>query len=112
MTEIKVLRLSYMYAAFVFGTLSISMLPMVIRSPFPHATPYFHLDLLGVLLIVMRQLILMLPPALAVTSGAAWWTHPVPRRPIWRERACVILRGLILWQGSRARRRVESRKDI
>jgi hypothetical protein len=74
MTEFKVLRLSYMYAAFVFGTLSIAMLPMVIRSPFPHATPYFHLDLLGILLIVMRQLILMLPPALAVTSGAAWWT--------------------------------------
>ena len=74
MTEFKVLRLCFMYAAFIFGMLSIAMVPVLIRSPFPHATPHFHLDLLGLILIAMRQLILMLPPVLAVVSGAAWWT--------------------------------------
>lgn len=74
MTEFKILRLCFMYAAFIFGMLSIAMVPVLIRSPFPHATSHFHLDLLGLILIAMRQLILMLPPALAIVSGAAWWT--------------------------------------
>lgn len=74
MTELRVLRLCFVYAAFVFGMLSIFLVPALIRSPFPHSTPHFHLDLLGMILIAMRQLILMLPPALAVVSGTAWWT--------------------------------------
>lgn len=74
MTEFKVLRLCYMYAALIFGMLSIVILPAFIRAPFPHGTPYFHFDPLGMLLIAMRELILMLPPALAVVSGCAWWT--------------------------------------
>ena len=74
MSELRVLRLCFLYAAFVFGVLSIALVPVLIRSPFPHSTPHFHLDLLGMILIVMRQLILMLPPALAIVSGAAWWT--------------------------------------
>ncbi|WP_109489196.1 hypothetical protein [Occallatibacter savannae] len=74
MTELKVLRLCFMYAAFIFGMLSFAVLPAFIRTPFPHATPYFHLDPLGALLIAMRELILMLPPALAIVSACAWWT--------------------------------------
>lgn len=74
MTERKVLRLCFMYAAFIFGMLSFAILPALIRAPFPQRTPYFHLDPVGMLLITMRQLILMLPPALAITSGTAFWT--------------------------------------
>lgn len=74
MTEFKVMRLCFMYAAFIFGMLAIPTVPVLIQSPFPHATPYFHLDPLGMLLITMRQLILMLPPALSIVSGLAWWT--------------------------------------
>lgn len=74
MTELKILRLCFAYAAFVFGILFIPMLPAVVRAPLPHGTSFFHLDPAGMVLILMREIILLLPPALATVSGIAWWT--------------------------------------
>jgi hypothetical protein len=74
MSELKILRRCFAYATFIFALLTFVMAPLFLHAPFPHATPYFHLDPVGVILIVMRQLILMLPPVLAIVSGTAWWT--------------------------------------
>ena len=74
MNEIQILRRCFAYATFVFALLSFVVLPPFIRAPFPHATANFHLDPAGVILIAMRELILMLPPVLAVVSGIAWFT--------------------------------------
>jgi hypothetical protein len=84
MTELKILRKCFAYTAFVFAFVSIAMLPALTRAPFPHATSHFHAEPLGILLIVMREMILFLPPVLAVVNGIAWWavknTRPSARR--------------------------------
>ena len=58
--------------------------PVLVRAPFPHATSRFHAEPVGILLIVMREMILMLPPVLALVNGAAWWavknSRPSARR--------------------------------
>ena len=74
MAELKFLRRSFAYAAFVFALVSFAVIPALLHAPFPRATANFHADILGVTLIAMRQLILMLPPVLAVVSAMAWWT--------------------------------------
>jgi len=74
MAELKILRRSFAYAAFVFALVSFAAIPALLHAPFPRATANFHVDILGIVLIAMRQLILMLPPVLAVVSGMAWWT--------------------------------------
>jgi hypothetical protein len=74
MTELKILRRSFAYAAFVFALVSFAAIPALLHAPFPRATANFHADILGIILISMRELILMLPPALAVVSAMAWWT--------------------------------------
>jgi hypothetical protein len=84
MTEFKILRRCFAYATFVFGLLSFIVLPPLIRAPFPHATANFHADPAGIILIVMRELILMLPPVLAIVCAMAWLTlksnhHSAPR---------------------------------
>lgn len=73
MAELKILRRSFAYAAFVFALVSFAVIPALIHAPFPRAVANFHADVLGIVLIAMRQLILMLPPVLAVVSAIAWW---------------------------------------
>jgi hypothetical protein len=74
MIELRFLRRSFVYATFVFGLLSFMVLPPLVRAPFPHATANFHADPAGIILIVMRELILMLPPVLAIVCAMAWIT--------------------------------------
>jgi len=73
MNEFKILRRCFAYAAIIFAAACFAVLPNLLQSPFPHTT-YIHPDPAGIILIVMRQLILSLPPVLAVVNGIAWWT--------------------------------------
>jgi hypothetical protein len=74
MTELKILRRCFAYATFVFALLSFIVVPALVVAPFPHAAPAYHADVTGMILIFMRELILSLPPVLAVVCGMAWWT--------------------------------------
>jgi len=74
MTEIKILRKLFAYTAFVFVLVFVFMLPAIVRAPFPHATSRSHFDLIGAVLILMREAILFMPPVLAIVNGIAWWT--------------------------------------
>ena len=74
MTEYKILRRCFAYATFVFALLSFFVVPVLVQAPLPRATAGLHVDAAGWLLIAMRELILALPPALALASGGAWWT--------------------------------------
>jgi len=49
------------------------MIPALLQAPTPHATPRFHAEPMGILLIVMRELMLVLPPIVAIVNGRAWW---------------------------------------
>lgn len=74
MTETRILRKLFAYTAFLFAMVFVFMLPIAIRAPFPHATSRTHFDLLGMILILMRETILFMPPVLAVVNGLAWWS--------------------------------------
>lgn len=74
MTEIRILRRCFAYTAFVFALVFLATLPALIEAPFPHATSRFHADPIGLVLILMREMILFMPPALALVNGVAWWT--------------------------------------
>ena len=84
MTELKILRKCFAYTAFVFALVFIVTGPVLVQAPFPHPTSHFHAEPVGILLIVMREMILMLPPALALVNGMAWWavrnSQPSARR--------------------------------
>ena len=80
MTELKIVRKCFAYTAFVFALVFIATLPVLIQAPFPHATSRFHADPAGILLIVMRELILFIPPVLAIVNGLAWWAVRNGRR--------------------------------
>ena len=84
MAELKILRRCFACIAFVFALVFIAMLPAIIQAPFPHATTNFHADPAGILLIVMREMILVMPPAMALVNGIAWWmvrkSRPSARR--------------------------------
>jgi uncharacterized membrane protein YozB (DUF420 family) len=73
MAELKILRRCFAYAAFVFALMFIATIPVLVRAPFPHTTSRFHAETLGILLIVMREMILLMPPLVAVVNGMAWW---------------------------------------
>lgn len=74
MTEARIIRKLFAYIAFVFVLVFAFMVPAIIRAPFPHATSHYHFDLLGMILILMRETILFMPPVMAVANGIAWWT--------------------------------------
>ena len=80
MAELKIVRRCFAYTAFVFALVFIATLPVLIQAPFPHATSRFHADPAGILLIVMRELILFIPPVLAIVNGLAWWAVRNGRR--------------------------------
>jgi hypothetical protein len=73
MAELRIVRKLFAYTAFLFVLVFLFMLPMVIRAPFPHATSHSRFDLLGMILILMRETILFMPPVLALANGMAWW---------------------------------------
>lgn len=93
MTELKILRKCFAYSALVFAFVSLAMLPVLVNAPFPRATTRFHADPVGILLLVMRELILMLPPVLTLVNGMAWWavrnSRPSARR--WAMAASYFL---------------------
>lgn len=62
------------YVAIISSAVFITLLPVLLRSPLPHATPRFQADFLGLLLIFMREMILVAPPVVAVVNGMAWWS--------------------------------------
>jgi len=74
MNELKILRRCFACSAFVFALVFIAMLPAIMQAPFPHATSHFHADPAGIILIVMREMILIMPPVLALVNGTSWWT--------------------------------------
>jgi len=74
MNEIRFLRRCFAGIAFVFGLVFIAMIPAIIQAPFPHVTPNFHADPVGIFLIGMQELILLMPPVIALANGIAWWT--------------------------------------
>ena len=91
MTEIKILRRCFAYAAFVFALMFIASIPVLIAAPFPHTTPRFHAEFVGFLLIAMREMILLMPPFVAVINGIAWWAvkNSRPSARNWAMAACA-----------------------
>ena len=73
MAELRILRRCFACIAFVFALVFIAMIPAIIQAPFPHITSNFHADPAGIFLIGMRELILMMPPVIALANGIAWW---------------------------------------
>jgi len=74
MNELRIQRRCFASTAFIFALVSITMFPIFLRAPFPHATSHFHADPAGLILIAMRELILLMPPAMALVNAAARWT--------------------------------------
>jgi hypothetical protein len=74
MPELKILRRCFAGASIVFAFVFATMLPALLRAPLPHATPRFHAEPVGILLIAMREMILVMPPFVAIVNGIAWWT--------------------------------------
>ena len=68
----KLLRNLFGYAAIISAGVFATMVPVLLRSPFPHATARFHAEPYGLLLIAMRELIFVLPPVVAIVNGMAW----------------------------------------
>jgi len=73
MAELKILRRCFACTAFVFALVFIAMLPAIIQAPYPRVTSHFHADPAGIILIVMREMILVMPPVLALVNGIAFW---------------------------------------
>ena len=69
----KLLRSSFGYASIVSSAVFITLSPALLRAPFPHAAPRFHADSFGMLLIAMREIMLVMPAVMAVSTGLAWW---------------------------------------
>jgi cytochrome bd-type quinol oxidase subunit 2 len=69
----KFLSRCFGYASLISAVMFISLAPVVFRAPLPHATPPLHLDAVGLLLIAMRELLLLVPPVVAIVSGIAWF---------------------------------------
>ena len=69
----KLMRSSFGYAAIIFGAVFVTLVPVIVGSPLPHATSRFHAYTFGLLLIAMRELILVMPPVVAIVNGMAWW---------------------------------------
>ncbi len=91
MTEVKILRRCFAYAAFIFALMFIASIPVLIATPFPHTTPRFHAEFVGFLLIGMREMILLLPPFIAVVNAIAWWAvkNSRPSARNWAIAACA-----------------------
>ena len=68
----KLLRNLFGYAAIISAGVFATMVSVLLRSPFPHATARFHAEPYGLLLIVMRELIFLMPPVVAILNGMAW----------------------------------------
>lgn len=70
----KLLRNLFGYAAIISAGVFATMVPALLRAPFPHATARFHAEPYGLLLIFMRELIMLAPPFVAILNGMAWLT--------------------------------------
>jgi hypothetical protein len=68
----KLLRNLFGYAAIISAGVFATMVPALLRAPFPHATPRFHAEPYGLLLIFMRELIFLMPPVVTIVNGMAW----------------------------------------
>ena len=91
MPELKILRRCFGYSAIIFALIFATMLPVLLRAPLPHATPRFHAEPLGILLIAMRQWMLVMPPFVAVVNALAWWALTKNRSDArrWAIGACI-----------------------
>jgi hypothetical protein len=92
----KLLRNCFGYAAIISTTVFLTLLPMLLGAPIPHATSRFHADFLALLLIAMREMILLVPPVVALVNGMAWWAlrngAPSARRwAIFASVSCLVL---------------------
>lgn len=70
----KLLRNLFGYAAIISAGVFATMVPALLRAPFPHATAHFHAEPYGLLLIFMRELIMLTPPFVAIANAMAWLT--------------------------------------
>ncbi|WP_348264243.1 hypothetical protein P8935_06845 [Telmatobacter sp. DSM 110680] len=70
----KLLRNMFGYAAIISAGVFATMVPVLLRSPFPHATARFNADPYGLLLIFMRELIMLAPPFVTIVNAVAWLT--------------------------------------
>jgi len=68
----KLLRNLFGYAAIISAGVFATMVPVLLRAPFPHTTARFHAEPYGLLLIFMRELIMFTPPFVAIVNAMAW----------------------------------------
>ena len=98
MPELKILRNCFASATIVFAFVFATTVPVLLRSALPHATPSFHAEPVGILLIAMRELIVLMPPVIAIVNGLAWWTLATkrPSARYWAIGASASLLGMSL----------------
>ncbi len=90
MPELKILRRCFGYATILFAFTFATTLPVLLRIPLPHGTPRFHAGPAAILLVGMRELLLLMPPFVALVNAIAWYTLTA-RRPSaarWAVGAC------------------------
>ena len=69
----KFMRTAFGYASIVSSAVFIALSPALLLAPLPHATPRFHAGPVPLLLIAVRELMLVMPAVVSVSTGLAWW---------------------------------------
>jgi hypothetical protein len=69
----KFMRTAFGYASIVSSAVFIALSPELLTAPLPHLTSRFHAGPVSLLLIAVREIMLVMPAVLAISSGLAWW---------------------------------------
>jgi hypothetical protein len=92
----KFMRTAFGYASIVSSAVFIALSPALISAPLPHLTARFHAGPVSLLLIAMRELMLVMPAVLAISSGLAWWAlrkglQPARSRALAASASCLVM---------------------
>jgi hypothetical protein len=92
----KFMRTAFGYASIVSSAVFIALSPELLRAPLPHLTSRFHAGPVSLLLIAVREIMLVMPAVLAVSSGLAWWAlrkglPPARSRALAASVACLVM---------------------
>jgi hypothetical protein len=90
------LRSCFGYAAIASSAVALTLVPVFLSAPFPHATSRFHGEPVQLMLIAMREMILLMPAVVAIATGMAWWTlrknrHSARRWAIAASASCLVM---------------------
>lgn len=69
----RVLQNCFGYAGCTAFTVFLTLFPVLLRAPLPQSNSRLHADFFGIVLIVMREMLLLFSPVVAILNGTAWW---------------------------------------